>query len=62
MNLFLSLGTFALLAATPSTNLPSPAADVIRPGAVWLDDRGQQINAHGGGVTKLGDTYYWFGE
>jgi hypothetical protein len=62
MSLFLSLGTFVLMAATASTNPPSPAADVIRPGAVWLDDRGQQINAHGGGVTKLGDTYYWFGE
>jgi hypothetical protein len=35
---------------------------VIRPGAVWLDNRGQPIQAHGGGMLKLGNTYYWFGE
>ena len=34
----------------------------IKPGAVWPDDRGVHINAHGGGVLKSGDTYYWFGE
>ena len=34
----------------------------IRPGAVWLDDRGQHIQAHGGGILKLGRTYFWFGE
>jgi len=32
------------------------------PGAVWPDDRGKHIQAHGGGITKIGDTYYWFGE
>jgi len=35
---------------------------VIRPGEVWLDDRGQPIEAHGGGILKLKDTYFWFGE
>ncbi len=35
---------------------------VIRPGELWLDNRGQHIQAHGGGIFKLGDTYYWFGE
>ena len=34
----------------------------IKPGAVWPDNRGVHINAHGGGVLKSGDTYYWFGE
>jgi hypothetical protein len=37
-------------------------AQTIRPGAVWPDNRGRHIQAHGGGVIKLGDTYYWFGE
>ncbi len=37
-------------------------AQPIHPGAVWLDDRGQAIQAHGGGIIKLGKTYYWFGE
>jgi hypothetical protein len=35
---------------------------LIRPGEIWLDDRGQHVQAHGGGVIKLDDTYYWFGE
>ena len=34
----------------------------IRSGEIWPDDRGIHINAHGGGVLKYGDTYYWFGE
>jgi hypothetical protein len=34
----------------------------IRPGEQWLDDRGQPVQAHGGGMLKLGDMYYWFGE
>ena len=34
----------------------------IRSGEIWPDDRGIHINAHGGGVLKHGDTYYWFGE
>lgn len=34
----------------------------IKPGEVWLDNRGKHIQAHGGGIIKLGDTYYWFGE
>ena len=29
---------------------------------VYADDRGQHIQAHGGGILKLGDKYYWFGE
>ncbi len=42
--------------------LLSAAPQAIRPGEVWPDDRGQHIQAHGGGVIKLADTYYWFGE
>jgi hypothetical protein len=38
------------------------AAETIKPGEVWPDDRGEHIQAHGGGVIKLGDTFYWFGE
>ena len=35
---------------------------VIRSGELWYDDGGRHINAHGGGVMKYEDTYYWFGE
>jgi hypothetical protein len=46
-----------LFAATASAE---PA--LIRPGEVWPDDRGRHIQAHGGGIIKHGDLYYWFGE
>ena len=35
---------------------------IIRPGEIWPDERGLHLQAHGGGVIKLGHTYYWFGE
>jgi beta-glucanase (GH16 family) len=35
---------------------------VVRPGRLWLDDRGEHINAHGGGVLYHEGKYYWFGE
>ena len=34
----------------------------IRSGELWRDDSGRHINAHGGGILKYEDTYYWFGE
>ena len=34
----------------------------IRSGELWRDTDGRHINAHGGGILKYGDTYYWFGE
>jgi hypothetical protein len=35
---------------------------IIRPGEIWPDNRGQHVQAHGGGILKYGDTYFWFGE
>jgi len=34
----------------------------FRPGAIWPDNNGVHINAHGGGVLFHGGVYYWFGE
>jgi len=34
----------------------------IQPGETWADNRGQHVQAHGGGILKRDDTYYWFGE
>ena len=31
-------------------------------GGVWYDDNGYHVNAHGGGVLRDGDSWYWFGE
>ena len=54
----LSIGVMAAVLSRQSMT----AAETIKPGAVWPDDRGQHIQAHGGGILKLGDTFYWFGE
>jgi hypothetical protein len=53
LSLTLLAGSCAAVAADPQT---------IVPGGIWPDDRGQHVQAHGGGIIKLGDTYYWFGE
>jgi hypothetical protein len=43
--------------------LPVHAASVtITPAGTWDDNNGTLIQAHGGGITKVGSTYYWFGE
>lgn len=36
--------------------------NTFRPGAVWKDDRGEQITAHGGGILYHNGRYYWYGE
>ena len=38
------------------------APEPIAPGAIWPDDHGNHIQAHGAGVLRMGDTYYLFGE
>jgi hypothetical protein len=45
-----------------SATLAFAAPQTIQPGQVWPDNRGQHVQAHGGGIIKRGDTYYWFGE
>ena len=49
------LGLLVAFAATA-------APQTIKPGEIWPDDRGRHIQAHGGGILKLDQTYYWFGE
>lgn len=34
----------------------------IKPGEVWLDTNGNRIQAHGGSVMYIAETYYWYGE
>jgi len=36
--------------------------NAFTPGELWPDDRGQHINAHGGGMLYQNGVYYWFGE
>lgn len=36
--------------------------NAFHPGAIWPDNHGVHINAHGGGVLFHDGVYYWFGE
>ena len=38
-----------------------PAGPLIN-GVQWADDMGVPIQAHGGGVIRVGDDFFWFGE
>jgi hypothetical protein len=53
---------FATFGGALLTALAPAAPQTIKPGELWPDDRGRHMQAHGGGIIKLGDTYYWFGE
>ncbi|MCA2218913.1 RICIN domain-containing protein [Jidongwangia harbinensis] len=53
----------AVLAALVVTAAPAAAAPVtVTNGTVFADTGGSPVHAHGGGVLKVGDHYYWFGE
>lgn len=52
-----------LLAAALAGAVPAQAAAVTVPvGAQFTDSSGNLVHAHGGGVLKVGSSYYWFGE
>ncbi len=34
----------------------------FRPGQVWLDTDGKRIQAHGGSIIEVDNTFYWYGE
>jgi hypothetical protein len=51
-----------LAAAAVIFCIAASAAETIKPGQPWPDNRGRSIQAHGGGILRLGDTFYWFGE
>ena len=36
--------------------------DTIKPAEVWPDNNGYHIQAHGGGIIKVKNIYYWYGE
>ncbi len=55
-----TLMLLAFLLALPA--MVQSKGQTIRNGELWPDETGSHINAHGGGILKYGDTYYWFGE
>jgi hypothetical protein len=60
--------SFAFLVGSASLPLlllvcgAAEASRQFRPGAVWTDQNGAAINAHGGGMLVRDGTYYWYGE
>jgi len=56
------LGVAILLGLAVGVNKAAAKNAMVKPGEVWLDDRGQQIQAHGGGMLHWKGIYYWFGE
>ncbi len=55
-------GVGAFLLAASEMVRYSTAKSSFTPGAIWRDDRGKHINAHGGGILFHEGRYYWFGE
>ncbi len=53
---------FTFFLATLFSNLLAQKQNIIRPGEVWPDKDGNHIQAHGGGIIKIKNTYYWYGE
>lgn len=51
-----------LILATVFTVAFAQKQKAIYPSEVWPDNNGNHIQAHGGGITHVGDTYYWYGE
>ncbi|MBP6374062.1 MAG: family 43 glycosylhydrolase [Flavobacterium sp.] len=52
--------TFLLVSL--GTTVLAQKQNVIHPGEIWPDTDGNHIQAHGGGITKIKNTYYWYGE
>ncbi len=59
---FARLTTHVALAVSLMVVSGCASAQTIHPGDIWPDNRGDHIQAHGGGIIQLGNTYYWFGE
>jgi beta-xylosidase len=53
--------TVALAACTIATSVGARQR-AFEPGAIWPDNKGVHINAHGAGILLDHGTYYWFGE
>lgn len=62
MYVFLKQQFLALLLIAFMADAYSQKQAVIRPGEIWPDTDGKHIQAHGGGIIKIGSTYYWYGE
>jgi len=55
--LFFTICTLVINAAAAQNK-----TDTIKPTEAWPDNRGKHIQAHGGGIIKVKNDYYWYGE
>jgi beta-glucanase (GH16 family) len=61
-HVWLLIAGTSCLAQTQKHKQVSDRYAAFNPGQPWYDNRGEVINAHGGGLLYSGNTYYWFGE
>jgi beta-xylosidase len=59
--LFVLLG-FCLAGCAAVKKNSTAAISAVKPGETWPDENGHHVQAHGGGIIKIKDTYYWYGE
>ena len=57
-----ALALLAALACAPRSPAPLPESAAFVNGQPWLDTDGKTIEAHAGGILKIGDRYWWYGE
>ncbi|WP_369931365.1 RICIN domain-containing protein [Plantactinospora sp. BC1] len=63
LGLSLAVTAAAIVTAVAGTSTPAQAEPVtITNGTQFRDTSGNLLQAHGGGVLKVGSYYYWFGE
>lgn len=55
-------GAHAGAAGAPSTAGVSVISGTLEDGVAFHDDKGALLNAHGGGINQVGDTFYFSGE
>jgi hypothetical protein len=60
--IYLLLMLSATCGLTAQTNQNSLKSRYFESGALWPDNHGVHINAHGGGLLQFNNRYYWFGE
>ncbi len=62
MRLILIIVGATALGLSATSRAYAAATTSFVPGVPWSASSGQLIQAHGGGITQVGSTYYWFGE
>jgi hypothetical protein len=60
--LFIKQGLLLVISIFFYTSAVCQQQNAIKPGELWPDNNGNHIQAHGGGIIKIGKTYYWYGE